>query len=94
MNTLSIQIQKEEIPQIHFLKDDVLSSLELRQKRAKDLYKAMYLGNTIHLKVKITFDTEEGMRNVETTVWYASDQYVVLKGSVTIPVKCIREIEF
>ena len=90
----STPIQKEDLIKLRFRRAEVLSSTEARSKRYIDLQKAMILGNAYHFKVKICFEAESGVNEVETTVWYATEQYAVLKGGVTIPVQCIKEIRF
>ncbi len=90
-----IPIQKEELPGIVFSKTDVLIEDSDRKKRKHDLYEAMLLGNRYKRKVKIHFDTYNHRHlEIETTVWQATDQNVVFKGGVTIPIHSIKEVLF
>jgi hypothetical protein len=86
-------IEKEKLSDIAFAAEEVLLSIPDKRKRELDLYRAMLLGNEYHHKVKIVFVTENHeVKQVETTIWYASDKFVLLKGGRTIPVQCICEV--
>jgi len=87
-------INKEDVPNYHFVSYDVLDNEEERTKRSQDLEKAMILGNADHVKIKIFFMTEEGLKEVETTVWAATDATIMLKGGVGVPVHAITRIDF
>lgn len=87
-------IQKEEIPNYHFVSYDVLDDNEDRINRRNSLQQAMVLGNSEHHKLRLFFTTTEGIKAVETTVWAATDDTVTLKGGVVIPVNCINKISF
>lgn len=95
MMTLSY-INKEELGQYKFSNEDVLSGDKLgRQSRAYNLLRAERLGNAFHGKVRIFFNTQDASeRTVETTVWAASEDYVNLKGGITLPVRAISRVEF
>ena len=87
-------INKEDVPSYHFVSYDVLDSATERDARAADLQRAMLLGNTDHVKIKIFFMTLEGLKEVETTVWASTDESVVLKGGVSVPIHAILKLEF
>lgn len=87
-------INKEDVPMYHFVSYDVLDDDEARQQRSDALDKAMRLGNTDHVKIKIFFMTLEGMKEVETTVWAVTDSSVVLKGGVSVPIHAINHIAY
>lgn len=87
-------INKEDVPKYHFVSYDVLDHEEDRRSRTEALQKAMILGNSDHVKIKIFFMTHEGLKEVETTVWAATDQSVVLKGAVSVPIHAITRIEY
>lgn len=86
-------IEKEEIPTQKFVSFEVLNKKEDIQNRRETIEKAMLLGNASKGKSKIFFMTENGLLEVETTVWSASDDVVTLKGGVMIPVHCIERID-
>ncbi len=72
-------INKEDVPNYHFVSYDVLDHEEERINRKSELEKAMILGNSSHVKIKIFFMTEEGLKEVETTVWAATTESISLK---------------
>jgi hypothetical protein len=88
------RVNKELIPQFTFVKEDVLTTDELIQHRMNELQKAMIYGNTYKGKVSIVFETIDGPKCVETTIWHAGEKNIMLKGGVIIPIRCIKEIIF
>jgi hypothetical protein len=58
------------------------------------LKKAMVLGNNFKCKCKIVFNTSDGAKLVETTVWSVSENHVLLKGDIVIPLNAIIKVEF
>jgi hypothetical protein len=95
MRELSINnmIEKEFVPFLTFEGDDVISEEPLKIQRTILLYTAMLLGNCFKDKVTIVFKSQEGMNEVKTTVWAATDDNVVLKGGAMIPVKSIIDVK-
>jgi len=93
MNEFEI-IEKEDIPNFHFVTYDVLDTKESRVDRKAELEKAMILGNSEHVKYKIIFTTTDGLKEVETTVWATTEENVTLKGGVIIPISAINKIRF
>jgi hypothetical protein len=87
-------IEKEKIAGVHFVSYDVLDKSEHKHHRKAELEKAMILGNSLHTKAMIVFITEDGPREVETTVWATTDDSVTLKGGVVIPIHCIEKVSF
>lgn len=85
-------VEKEELMNYHFVQHEVLSSqyeIELRQILLEE---AMLLGNGEKHKVKIIFESTDGLGMVETTVWDTTDSHIELKGGIDIPICCIREV--
>jgi hypothetical protein len=87
-------IDKENIPDYHCVTYEVLESKEAILERNTELQKAMLLGNSEHVKYKIYFTTTDGVKEVETTVWAATDTDVTLKGGIIIPITAINKIAF
>jgi len=93
MNTTTIElVPKEAISRYKFVNNDVLQTADERKMRQALLEKAMILGNGYKGKVKIVFETQEGTKAVETTVWQAGQDNIMLKGGINIPIRCIREV--
>jgi uncharacterized membrane protein len=94
MNTITV-IPKEQLKDIAFFKSDALEDVSLRQKRRLNLNRAMILGNLEHNKVKINFLTEDGtVHQVETTIWGLTQNFILLKGSLSIPIRSVIKLEF
>ena len=95
MQTLnSTLVEKENLQIQSFYPLEVLKSSEDVNNRNGDLHKAMLLGNSYHYKVRIVFETIEGTKSVETTVWFATEKFIMLKGGSVIPVRCIKRVIF
>lgn len=90
----NVRVEKEQIPALRFTPSEVLLSPADKRARYRSLYLAMLLGNNYKNKVRITFLTEEGPREVETTVWMTTDENVMLKAGVTIPISAIMSVDF
>jgi len=84
-----VEIPKEEVASLRFKAQGLSSSAEIVRK----LYRAMRLGNGWLQKVGIYFHTTSGPRRIQTTVWSASENYISIKGGVTIPVSCIFRVD-
>ncbi|WP_108866597.1 hypothetical protein [Aquimarina aquimarini] len=85
-------IEKEQIQFLHFPHEDVLKNKKDKHDRCRKLKRAMRLGNLEHLKVKITFADDKGLKKVETTVWGITEKSVLLKQSMIIPLERIISI--
>ena len=86
-------IEKESISRLTFLDEEVLTTNFERNIRARNLFRAMLLGNTYKIKAKITFSSNDGINQVYTTIWATTEKYVILKRGVVIPINSILDIE-
>ena len=90
-----LTVPKENVGQLKFCKEDVLNDNISRKWRKYDLERALSLGNLYHQKVTMVYKLRTGeLQQVETTVWAVGEEYIILKGGVTIPVHAIMSIEF
>lgn len=89
MTTTFETIEKENIQVLKFPHDEVLQDKEAIQQRNNDLNRAQALGNLEHSKIKIFFEDNHSKKVVETTVWAVTDNSVVLKKGVEIPINRI-----
>lgn len=87
MNTL---IDKEEIPDYKIVPAFVDNSERWRN----ELDYAVRLGNEHKGKTTIKFETTQGPRSVQTTVWSITDNYLHLKSGTVIPLESIIELHF
>lgn len=85
-----VLIEKENIGDFKIVAAAKNRSEELRSK----LRDAQRLGNEFKSKVSISFQTEDGPKRVETTVWSLTENYVQLKSGVLIPLASIISVEF
>ncbi|WP_333809748.1 hypothetical protein [Flavobacterium sp.] len=92
MDTTFNLIDKELIPTLNFPKGDVLEDKDAISARKNDLDRALSLGNLEHVKIKIYFEDDASKKMVETTIWGVTDERVILKQGVVIPVKRIHKI--
>jgi hypothetical protein len=95
MNTLADTItiiEKELLETIHFPHEEVLSDAVLIQFRKYEAQRAMKLGNTYKDKVKIVFEDTEGLKMVETTVWGMTDNDLIFKRGMMMPLHRVHEI--
>ena len=94
MNTTLCLISKEDLPSYEIAKGDALSNASDIANRKSGLERAMKLGNNEHQKVKIIFESTEGTMAVETTVWEVTQNYVILKSNMALPIRCIHRVDF
>jgi len=98
MNTSNLQkpipVQKEDIEKLIFPQESIERTEEQTRELNRKLQDAMTLGNLHHSKIKIIFEDSEGLKEVETTVWVAGENFISLKGGVSIPVRRIVEVRF
>lgn len=83
-------IQKESIEVNKIVPAEQNHTEELRHK----LNSAQRLGNEFKSKADITFNTKEGPRTVNTTVWSVTEKYVQLKNGIHIPLNSLIDIDF
>ncbi len=87
---LGEQIAKEDILKYRIVKAPEDHTVELYKK----LENALRLGNGFKGKVNIIFQTQEGTKRVETTVWALTELSLQLKSGIMIPLKSLIDIEY
>ncbi|WP_320814967.1 hypothetical protein [Flavobacterium sp.] len=85
-------IDKESIPTLSFPNTEVLEEIGAIKQRKQDLDRASTLGNIEHVKMKIYFEDDSSYKMVETTIWGVTDNRVILKQGVVIPVNRIHKL--
>lgn len=91
--TKPIRVEKETISSLNFPKEPLKRTKDEQKILMMKLQKAQTLGNIHHNKIKIQFMDEEGLKEVNTTVWALGDDYIVLKKGVFIPINRITDVE-
>jgi hypothetical protein len=89
MNSNFEIIEKESIEALHFPEADVLEEKEDIQRRNSELKRALSLGNLERTKIKIFFEDDQSKKVVETTIWGVTDERIILKQGVVIPINRI-----
>ncbi|HMI00946.1 MAG TPA: hypothetical protein VK541_00610 [Pedobacter sp.] len=87
---LGESIEKESIEVNKIIPADQNHTEELRNK----LNSAQRLGNEFKSKADITFNTNEGAKTVNTTVWSVTEKYLQLKNGIHIPLNSLIDIDF
>ncbi|MFI0491388.1 hypothetical protein [Flavobacterium sp.] len=82
-------IQKENIHSLRFPATEVLKDKMAIHQRISELHRALSLGNLEHSKIRIYFEDSLSKKMVETTVWAVTDESVILKQGVGIPINRI-----
>ncbi len=90
---LPLCVDKENITGLKFPDSDVLKTKDEIKSRITNLERALKLGNLEHNKIKIVFEDNEGIKQVDTTVWGVTDKRVILKQGVVIPIHRIHEVK-
>lgn len=90
MMTSAELIPKEDIPKYKLARASADHSMELRDK----LEGALRLGNEFKTKATITFQTLEGPKRVETTVWTLTDDALQIKYGVVLPLGSLLDIDY
>jgi hypothetical protein len=83
-------IEKEKIDVSKIINANTI----LPEESLRRLQSAGRLGNEFKAKATITFNTTDGAKKVDTTVWLVTEKYIQLKNNIHIPIKCIFDIEF
>ncbi len=86
-------VEKEEVSSFHFPEGEVLENDEDKKGIKRELDRAISLGNVEHLKVKIFFADDKGDKLVNTTIWAITDNAILLKKNVVIPIRRIIKLE-
>jgi hypothetical protein len=87
-------IEKEDLGQIAFPPEEVLTDLSSKNERSEALHKAASLGNLEKYKVLITYADAESTKEVFTTIWAVTDKKVIFKGGRVIPANRILKVKF
>jgi hypothetical protein len=83
-------INKEDLVNYKIIKAPEDHSAVLRHK----LNSALRLGNEFKSKCTIVFQTTEGPKRVETTVWTLTDGYLQIKSGMIIPLNSLIDITY
>ncbi len=85
-------IEKESIPSLHFPNEPVEKSNDQLLILKKKLRRSMILGNIHRTKMRIIFEDEDGVKEVQTTIWAVGDRNIVLKRGIIIPIHRLIDV--
>jgi len=83
-------IPKEDIPKYKLTRASEDHSMELLDK----LRGALRLGNEFKSKATITFQTLDGPKCVERTVWTLTEDALQIKNGVVLPLGSLLDIDY
>jgi hypothetical protein len=83
-------IEKESLPNYKFL---TAPAEEINVEKDK-LINSVRLGNEFKSKAYIAFQTDQGPKKIETTVWGVTEKYLLIKNGVSIPLTSLISIEY
>lgn len=81
-------IPKEQIPEYRIVPAFVDRSTDWMNQ----LQYSLRLGNEFKGKTVVTFETTQGPRAVETTIWSVTDNHLMLKGGLDIPLSSVIDL--
>ncbi len=85
-------ISKEQIPFQLISNDEVLKNAAQQKNRREQLQKAFMQNRLFYSKATIVFQTLGGRKEVSANIWEVTDNHVMLKGGINIPVQCIYDV--
>lgn len=96
MTMLSIHSQNdlEIIATMSFKAEDVLKTEREKIRRQANLLKAALLDSLHHLEVILTLEDKESLKLLRSRIIATGDERVMLDKGLTIPVQCIRQVDF
>ena len=95
-NSSSIEPQfiiSEELNTIHF--ERVFPVFNILQKTSliQKIFTAIMNGQASHTKANVTFNTEEGYKQVQSVILSKNNDWLMLKGGKYIPIQSILNVE-
>ncbi|HRO74900.1 MAG TPA: hypothetical protein PLP27_01980 [Crocinitomicaceae bacterium] len=85
-----VLLEKEAVKDLTFWKSATTSPSEDIRKKLEE---ATFLGNSLHHKVGIIFEDDEGIKQINTTIWATGQKFICIKGGMWIPIDHILEIK-
>lgn len=90
--TLQERVTKEDIPALHFVHENILTNENDLKRVKQTLEHAADMSHSFYTKTRVVFETEEGTKEVLTTIWAATDHHILLKGGISIPMSCVVDV--
>lgn len=87
-----VLLNKEEVNQLRFPSSEILNNQFEKDKRGLNIDFATKLGNVAKHKVLIVFCDDKQTLSVYTTLWGYTNEVVLLKGNLYLPIHRIRSV--
>lgn len=84
-----MEVKTEQLSKIRFPTKDVLSCAQKQDERMRMIKHAVLAGNLYKTTSIIEFQSNQGLCSITSTIWHFTEDYIVLKGGQTIPVRAI-----
>jgi hypothetical protein len=85
-------IEKESIPKLSFPKQSIVETKKQLDLLKRKLRRSMILGNVHRTKMRIIFQDDDGVKEVQTPIWAVGDKNIVLKRGVIIPIHRLVDV--
>jgi hypothetical protein len=92
--TIHSRYDIETIARMVFKTQDVLATEKERIRRSASLLKAAVLDSLNKVEVILTLEDKESQKKLRSRIIATGNDRVMLDKGVSIPVQCIRDIEF
>lgn len=87
------KIEKEDLRNISFQKEEVLLDHAQVQSRWRELNRGMALGNHHKVQTLLRIESLDGeIMELQAAIWSVTSRHVILKGEILIPICCIHEV--
>jgi hypothetical protein len=86
------KIPVEDLVHVEFIRDNVLENFPIQKNLKKHLMNACKEGNINKTKHLITFNTVNGLMQVDASIWMVGTQYILLKQNLFIPINSILKV--
>jgi len=87
-----VKLDKYDLRKVNFAKKEVLSFPQKMDERAYQINRGLIVGNTHKTPVRIIFEADGEMMEIEATIWAVTESWVILKSELMIPIRCIHEV--
>lgn len=96
MDTLNLHSEDDFylIRKMVFNDHDVLTTTRERLLRSANLMKAAVLDSINSIAVVLVVEDRESQKKLRSRIIATGDQHVLLENGLTLPVNCIKHIEF
>lgn len=92
MKTDVLVLEKEQVETLEFPEQEILQNEDEKVNRVVALKRALWLGNLERIKVKIYFADRIKKYLIETTIWGITEERIILKRGVTIPIHRVLQV--